>query len=136
MIGIIVVVLICGEVMMEDWIEHEMRNWSRWCNSGPSPHPRLPGSFLGSWLIPDTLAGSSDDRAPLVHEENARKVQSVFDSAIHIERKVMQSEWLSPWQYDRLSGGIPAAARRLEISVASYETVVRSVKRRVQGVFA
>lgn len=120
---------------MDDWLEHELRNWSRWCNSGPFPHPRLPGSFLESWLIPDTLAGANDDRPPPIHEENAKKVQTVFDSAIPIERKVMQSEWLSPWQYGRFSGGISAAARKLEISVASYETVLRSVKRRVERVF-
>ena len=120
---------------MEDWIEHEMRNWSRWANSGPLPHPRLPGSFLESWLIPDTLASANDDLSPPIHEENAKKVQTVYDSAIQIERKVMQSEWLSPWQYGRFTGGIPAAARKLDISTASYETVLRGVKRRVAGVF-
>jgi hypothetical protein len=122
--------------MMEDWIEHEMRNWSRWCNSGPFPHPRLPGSFLESWLIPDTLGSEHDDRPPPVHEENAKKVQTVYDASGNTEKKLMKAEWLAPWEYGRIEGGVPAAARKVGVSQASYEAILRGVKRRVERVFA
>jgi hypothetical protein len=121
--------------MNGNWIDHELRNWARWANDGPSDCPALPGSFLESWTIPEPVSGYADDRPPPIHEENAKRVQKVFDVAIHIERKVLQAEYLSPWKYGRFRG-VAAAARALEISEPSYETILTVVKRRVEQVFA
>ncbi|NML34929.1 hypothetical protein [Paraburkholderia antibiotica] len=119
-----------------NWVDHELRNWARWANSGPSPHPRLPGSFLGTWVISELHVDSAaDDRPAPIHEENAMRVQRVFDVAIRIERKVLQAEYLSPWQYSRHSGGVAAAARKLELTTPAYETILASVKRRVERAF-
>jgi hypothetical protein len=119
----------------ENWIDFELRNWARWANSGPDDCPARPGSFLETWVIPEQLAGESDDRPVPIHEDNAKRVQQVFDVAILIERKVLQAEYLSPWRYGRFKG-IAAAARVLEISEPSYETILTAVKRRVERVFS
>jgi hypothetical protein len=117
-----------------NWVDHELRNWARWCNSGPDDCPALPGSFLGTWVIPEPLTGD-DDRPLPIHEDNAKRVQKVYDVAMEAERKVLQAEYLSPWKYGRLKG-VAAAARALEISQPSYETILTAVKRRVERVFA
>lgn len=118
-----------------NWVDHELRNWARWANSGPDDCPVLPGSFLESWVIPEQLTGEIEDRPAPIHEDNAKRVQKVFDVAMHIERKVLQAEYLSPWRYGRFKG-IAAAARELEISQPSYETILTAVKRRVEQVFS
>jgi hypothetical protein len=116
--------------------DHELNNWARWCRSGPDACPEEPGSFLGAWVIPEVPGGDAEEKAPPIHEENAKRVQKVFDMAIRIERKVLQAEYVSPWQYSRYSGGIQAAARSLEVSVPAYETILTSIKRRVERAFA
>ena len=118
--------------MKKDLAEYEFRNWSRWCNSGPNGGPP-----------PLADPRSLYDDAPLpINEDNAKIVQRIFDSAILVERKVMQIEYLSPWQYARYSAGIAAAVRRLNasmpeinLSVSGYETILDSVKRRVERAF-
>jgi hypothetical protein len=130
---------------MESLADHELKNWSRWANSGPSDAPKKAGSCLGNICIPDTLTGYVDESMPPIHEENAKRVQKVYDFAITIERKILQAEYLSPWQYKRYSdsGGVPEAVRRInaaidpsmKLSVAAYETILASVKRRVERVF-
>jgi hypothetical protein len=127
--------------MNENWIDSELRNWARWANSGPDDCPMLPGSFLESWAIPEPLSGYADNRPPPVHEENAKRVQRVFDLAKKIEKKVLQAEYLSPWRYER-NRGVPAAIRRIKaddphmvLNVDGYETVLGIIKRRVAQVF-
>lgn len=119
--------------MNESWIDHELRNWSRWANSGPSDKPRSPGSCLRNVCVPDNKY-VDEDVPPPIHEENAKKVQRVFDVSATIERKVMQAEYLSPWQYGR-NRGVASAASVLKISTPSYETILTVVKRRVERVF-
>jgi hypothetical protein len=110
---------------MNDWVDHELKNWSRWCNQG--------GAIL-PWGV-SAIVLFDEDVAPVpIHEENAKRVQKVFDTAIRIERKVLQAEYLSPHQYGRTKG-VPTAASKLEISTAAYETVLACVKRRVEKVF-
>lgn len=124
-----------------NWVDFELRNWARWANSGPDDCPAKMGSFLETWAIPELLSGDSDDRPPPIHEDNAKRVQKVFDVAKKIERKVLQAEYLSPWQYGR-NKGIPSAIQRIKaddpdmvLNVAGYETVLGIVKRRVERVF-
>lgn len=116
-----------GFKMNENLADSELRNWSRWANSGANGGPSLgvdPICFYDEGKEP-----------PPIHEENAKRVQEVFDVAAFIERKVLQAEYLSPWKYGR-SNGIPAAARALEITAPSYEIILTAVKRRVERVFA
>lgn len=133
-----------GFGMNENWIEHELRNWARWCNSGPMPHP-TPWEWMGHCCslegdyLPPEQTGPTDDeelrKPPPVHIENAKVVQRVFDVSIYIERKVLQAEYLSPGQYARHSSGIGAAARRLKLSTPAYETILASLKQRVEKAF-
>ncbi|MFL9904632.1 hypothetical protein PQR71_41980 [Paraburkholderia fungorum] len=118
-----------------NWVDFELRNWARWANSGPSDCPAKMGSFLEAWVIPEPLSGADDDRPAPIHEDNAKRVQKVFDVAITIERKVLQAEYLSPWKYGRFRG-VAAAANALKISEPSYETILTVVKRRVEQVFS
>lgn len=127
--------------MNENWIDYELRNWARWANSGPSDCPPPPGSFLGTWVMPEPVAGEVDSRPAPIHEDNAKRVQRVFDVAKKIERKVLQAEYLSPWRYGR-NKGIPSAIQRIKaddpdmvLNVAGYETVLGIVKRRVARAF-
>lgn len=127
--------------MNESWVDHELRNWSRWANSGPSDKPRSPGSCLGNICIPDNKY-ADEDVPPPIHEENAKRVQKVYDVSVKVERKVLQAEYLSPWEYGRHSSGVGAAVRRIkaadpdiDLSVAEYETILANVKRRVARVF-
>jgi hypothetical protein len=119
---------------METWIDSELENWARWCNSGPATGPRSPGSCLDNICVPELMASASDYREIPVHEERAMRVQSVYDGSQDIERKVMQAEWVSPWKYGRGSG-IQAAASALGLKAPSYETILTVVKRRVERVF-
>jgi hypothetical protein len=130
---------------MESLADHELKNWSRWCNSGALPHPLPPSrcASLESRYLPEALHAAAEDAPPPIHVDNAKRVQTVFDSAVTIERKILQAEYLSPWQYSRYSGGIPAAVRKINnidpdvgLSVAAYETILASVKRRVERIFS
>lgn len=128
---------------MDSLADHELKNWSRWANAGPSDAPKGAGSCLRNICIPDTLTGYADELPAPIHEENAKRVQKVYDFAVTIERKILQAEYLSPWQYARYSSGIAAAVRRIneqdkniKLSVSGYETILASVKRRVERAFS
>jgi hypothetical protein len=135
--------ILSGIEMSENLVDHELNNWARWCRSGPELGPILPGSFLDGMVVPNILTGEdADDRGPPIHEDRAKRVQKIFDVAITIERKILQAEYVSPWQYARYSGGIAAAVRRIndiepsiKLSVTGYETILASIKRRVARVF-
>ena len=120
--------------MKNDWLEYELQNWARWCRSGPEPGPVEPNR-CGLDYLQDSRYADEDEKPPPIHIDNAKRVQLIFDASIKIERKVLQAEYVSPWQYARYSGGIGAAARRLEISAAAYETHLACVKRRVERAF-
>lgn len=87
------------------------------------------------WGVSAVVLFDEDEAPTPIHEEHAMQVQRVFDAAIFIERKVLQAEYLSPHKYQR-HVGIAAAARKLEISAAAYETILTVIKRRVEQVFS
>lgn len=111
--------------MKKDWIEHEFKNWARWANTGPANLP---------WGVNAIVLFDEDESPAPIHEENAKRVQRIFDAAIFIERKVLQAEYLSPWKYSRHSG-IPAAARALKLSAPAYETILTCLRGRVERAF-
>ena len=121
---------------METWVDHEMRNWARYCNLGTSPIPREPGSFLETWIIPEPCAADADPHRPApIHEENAKRVQKVYDVAAAIEKRVLQAEYLSPARYSRFKGP-QAAAAALKIPFSTYESALKNTMRRVERAFA
>jgi hypothetical protein len=121
----------------KDWLEHEFRNWSRWCNGDGM----IAGRFL-PWGVSVNVLFPDDEVPAPIHEENAKIVQRIFDSSVTVEQKVLQAEYLSPWKYARYSLGIDAAVHRLNkdvpglgLSARGYETILASVKRRVERAF-
>lgn len=118
-------------------VEEEIINWARWCNSGCPPHPIPPAhcQSLEGGFIELKPAGESDDRPPLIDVESAKVVQRVYDAMRYFERKVMQAEYLSPRMYNRYRG-VPAAAAQLDLSVAAYESILKTNREMVGRAFA
>jgi len=69
--------------MIADWIDHELRNWGRWCNSGSWPHP-LPPDHCAS--IEHLYQAPSDIGAEVDAEEAARRIPIVRDRAEIVHR--------------------------------------------------
>jgi hypothetical protein len=122
---------------METWVDAELRNWSRWCNGDGM----IGGRFLPWGVSVNVLFKEEDAPAP-IHEANARRVQAIYDSAIKIEQKILQAEYLSPWKYARYSAGLSVAVARIKkdvpefhLSESGYETILASIKRRVERAF-
>ena len=111
---------------MEDVADHELRNWARYCNTGNTILP---------WGISAIVLFDENTSPDPIHEENAKRVQTVYDAGEDIERKVLQAEYISPHQYQRTIS-IAAAARKLKISAPSYEMLLVDMKRRVAKVFS
>jgi len=66
-----------------DWLNHEIRNWVRWCYSGPYPGPLPPThctSLEGGYVSEAYWGSEPDDRPPPIFVEHALIVQRVFDS--------------------------------------------------------
>lgn len=72
--------------MIADWIDAELRNWARWCNSGAWPHP-LPPDHCAS--IEHLYQPPSDLGAEVDAEEVARRIPIVIDHA-----KIVHSVYL------------------------------------------
>lgn len=69
--------------MIADWIDHELRNWARWCWSGAWPHP-LPPDHCAS--IEHRYVAPSDLGAEVDAEEVARRIPIVRDRAEIVHR--------------------------------------------------
>lgn len=69
--------------MIADWIDHELRNWARWCWSGAWPHP-LPPSHCAS--IEHRYMAPSDLGAEVDAEEVARRIPIVRERAEVVHR--------------------------------------------------
>lgn len=69
--------------MIADWIDHELRNWARWCWSGAWPHP-LPPDHCAS--IEHLYQAPSDIGAEVDAEEAARRIPIVRDRAEIVHR--------------------------------------------------
>lgn len=69
--------------MIADWIDHELRNWARWCWSGPWPHP-LPPDHCAS--IEHRYQAPSDIGAEVDAEEVARRIPIVRERAEIVHR--------------------------------------------------
>lgn len=69
--------------MIADWIDHELRNWARWCWSGAWPHP-LPPDHCAS--IEHRYMAPSDIGAEVDAEEVARRIPIVRERAEIVHR--------------------------------------------------
>ncbi len=64
--------------VIDPWIDAELRNWARWCWSGPWPHPLPPGHCAS---IEHRYVAPSDLGAEVDAEEIARRIPIVRDRA-------------------------------------------------------
>ncbi|CAJ2716318.1 hypothetical protein [Burkholderia pseudomallei] len=110
---------------MDGLADHELRNWSRWCNQGNTILP---------WGISVVVLFDENTAPDPINEGNAKRVQSIYDAAEETEKKVLQAEYVSPHKYKR-TVSVEAAARALKISTPSYEILLASMKRRVEEMF-
>ncbi len=111
------------KIFSENDVEYEISNWIRFCRSGPWPHP-TPKTHCGSlesFYISDELWPDDEVKPIPVHLESAKIVQEIYDSSEFLVRKVLQAEYLSPWNYTRIQLGADGAARFLKISRAAYD---------------
>jgi hypothetical protein len=122
---------------MESWVESELKNWSRWCNGDGM----IGGKFL-PWGISVNVLFPEEDAPTPIHEENAKRVQRVYDASATVEQKVLQAEYLSPWKYARYSANVATAVDRiikdepgLTLTAHIYDTILANMKRRVERAF-
>lgn len=122
--------------MIADWIDHELRNWARWCWSGAWPHP-LPPSHCAS--IEHRYMAPSDLGAEVDAEEVARRIPIVRDRAevVHevylhqlsdLERRVLVLRYVKPTPMN-------VVMRRLRITKQSWDAALLSAARLVGEAF-
>lgn len=80
--------------MTDDWLDDELTNWGRWCNSGPWPHPFPPdhaASAEGRYLAPIIEAEDAEQPRPIrPNAERAEIVHRVYrEQLTERERRVL-----------------------------------------------
>ncbi len=120
-----------------DHIHFELQNWSRWCWLGAWPHP-LPKqqcvSLEGNYrrFGDDSTTESVDDKPIPVCEENARRVQAVYDTLPHVAQQVLRAEYPQRRESGRAEHGVAAAARWLGMRASEYEAALSAAIYRVE----
>ncbi len=122
----------------ENDVEYEISNWIRFCRSGPWPHP-TPKTHCGSlesFYVSEELWPDDEDRPIPYNLENAKIVQTIYDASDFTVRKVLQAEYLSPWDYKRPQFGVEGAAKFLNISKTKYEASINLFKSLIKKKFS
>jgi len=122
--------------MSRDWVDDELWNWSRWANEGqwPGPLPVHCISAESKYSAPEWNAQPAIH--PAINYHNAQIVERAWRKMLFGEKKVLQAEYLSPWNYGRFGRGAKnAAARKLRISLRMYELHLKSARDRVRREF-
>ncbi|BBE09449.1 Uncharacterized protein MCB1EB_1545 [Mycoavidus cysteinexigens] len=120
-----------------EWVEYEIQNWVRWCWSGPWPHPLPPTQCASAeryYRAPSDL-GEAETSLPPPYAPNAKIVQRAYVAMLKQEQHVMKAEYINPWESGRIHYGRTGAARRLKMSLATYETILRSGCYRIERAF-
>ncbi len=123
--------------LIPEWVEHEIHNWARWCWSGPWPHPLPPTHCTSAeryYRAPSDL-GEAETPPPPPYVPNAEIVQQAYVAMLKQEQHVMKAEYIQPWDSGRARYGKVGAARRLRMSLATYETILRSGCFRIERAF-
>lgn len=121
--------------LVPNWIDGELRNWSRWCWSGEWPHPLpigraasieghyLPESDLGADVEHDEIAR----RVPVI-ADRAERVHAVYRSVDRRAQRAMKLRYIDGWPAHR----VPML---MHVSVPMYEAAMLSVVRCVSAAF-
>jgi hypothetical protein len=126
--------------VIDPWIDAELRNWARWCWSGPWPHPLPPGHCAS---IEHRYVAPSDLGAEVDAEEIARRIPIIRDRAeiVHqvyrerlarIEQQVLAFEYVHgpADEFERRR-----KARKLRASMTVYERSLISAAQQVGEAF-
>ncbi|MDB5966481.1 MAG: hypothetical protein JWQ72_2981 [Polaromonas sp.] len=121
-------------------VHAELLNWSRWCWTGPWPHPMPPsqcGSIEAGYRAPPAWNPQDPPEPPTIrpNERNARVVQAVWDALAGAPRLVLKAEYPGRGTSGRTDGR-HAAAVALGLTVAAYETALALAVNRVEAAFA
>jgi hypothetical protein len=123
-----------SELPLLAWVDHEMRNWARWCHWSDEPVRHGCDSAERLYRAPDWEAPPPRPLPP--NAVHAQKVQRTYDTALHpLERRVVVAEYVRPWDFGRWQYGMAGAARRLKLSLNTYETALRNACRKVEKAF-
>lgn len=81
-----------------DWVDHELRNWARYCWIGVYPHPIPPcrcASLEGNYsrFGEDTDAEAIDSKPIPVNLTNAKIVQGVYEILPYLPQQVLRAEY-------------------------------------------
>src|SRR5260364_25147 len=121
-----------SDLLIPSWVDHEMQNWARWSLSAEYPGcPDWPGPRMARDLISRFYRAPDwgDDVRPLPpNEAHAQRVEQVVQKRMQpLERRIVDAEYLHPWDSGRWSYGRTGAALRLK---RSYVTLVLRLSRR------
>src|SRR5260364_248224 len=98
------------EIPIPSWVDHEMQNWARWSLSAEYPgRPDWPGPRMARDLISRFYRAPDwgDDVRPLPpNEAHAQGVEQVVQKRMQpLERRIVDAEYLHPWDSGRGSYG-------------------------------
>jgi DNA-directed RNA polymerase specialized sigma subunit len=104
--------------VIADWIDDELQNWARWCNSGPWPHPVPPdhaASAEGRYLSPSDIDAEPEPRPVRPNAERAEIVHRVYRERLtDRERRVLVVRYIHRTPADQ----VPRRTRLSEALVA------------------
>src|SRR5260364_372360 len=126
-----------NDLLIPSWVDHEMQNWARWSLSAEYPGcPDWPGPRMARDLISRFYRAPDwgDDVRPLPpNEAHAQRVEQVVQKRMQpLERRIVDAEYLHPWDSGRWSYGRTGAALRLKRSLNSYEAILRNACLKVE----
>lgn len=119
--------------MIADWIDAELRNWSRWCHAGPWPHPIPPdhaASLEGRYIAPIIEdADAPQPRAPAPNRQRAETVHRVF-----MEMLTQRERWALIHRYIRRTED-RIACRRMRVTQRDFDVALLAAARCVGEAF-
>lgn len=85
-----------------DWLKAELQNWSRWCWSGPYPHPLPPDhcySIESNYVRFREENTTAEAPQPKPNERNALIVNRVYKSLPKPQQKALVAEYPQHHKY-------------------------------------
>ena len=118
----------------------ELMNWSRWCWSGPWPHPLPPtqcGSVENGYRAPPAWNPEDPPEPPTIrpNDRNARVVQATWEKLEETVKQVLKAEYPGRATSGR-SMGRHVAAAALRLTVTEYELALSAGVHQVEAAFA
>jgi hypothetical protein len=129
-----------NDLIIPSWLDHELQNWARWSLSAEYPGcPDWPGPRMAQDLLSRLYRAPDWDDAPRPlppNEAHAQIVEQAVQKRMNCwERRIVDAEYLHPWDSGRWRYGRIGAARRLKLSLNAYEMFLRCACFKVEQAF-